>query len=94
MRKKFSPDLKAKVALAAIKGDLTIAEISSRFEVHSNRVSKWKKEAISGLPGVFTNSGKQSTKSNDHLVDELYKQIGKLRVENEWLKKKSEIFAG
>ncbi len=87
MRKKFSPELKAKVALAAIKGDLTVAEISSRFEVHSSRVGKWKKKAISELSEIFTNGNKKSTQSNEHLTDELYKQIGKLRVENEWLKK-------
>ena len=93
MRKKFSPELKAKVALAAIKGDLTVAEISSRFEVHSNRVGRWKKKAISELSDIFANGTKKTTHSNDQLLDELYKQIGKLRVENEWLKKKSEIFA-
>jgi transposase-like protein len=89
MRKKYSSGFKTKVAIEAIKGDKTIAEISSSFEVHRDQVQKWKKTALGGIPGLF--SDKQSSKekrNSEKLIDELYRQIGQLKVENDWVKKK------
>jgi len=88
-RRKHSPAFKAKVSLAAIKGELTINEISSQFGVHPNQISKWKKRAIEELGSVF--SGKRDRHKNEQkdLTDELYKQIGQLKVELDWVKKKS-----
>lgn len=86
-RHKFSQEFKAKVALAAIKGDRTTAELSSLFEIHGNVINRWAKEAKERLSLVFADK-RAKEQNNDALVEELYKRIGQLNVENEWLKKK------
>lgn len=91
MRKSFGPALKAKVALAALKGDKTMAELSSEYEVHPGQISKWKRQVLELLPTLFEKRGDRKGERPDPCVDELYKQIGQLQVENDWLKKKSEI---
>lgn len=88
-RRKHSPAFKAKVSLAAIKGELTINEISSQFGVHPNQISKWKKQAIEELDSVFSGKRERKQKEQKELTEELYKQIGQLKVELDWLKKKS-----
>ena len=80
----------AKVALAALKEEKTIAELSSQYEVHRTQITKWRKRAQDGLLEIFQGKANKSCKDNGKLIDELYRQIGQLRVENEWLKKKSE----
>jgi len=92
MRKSFSAEFMAKVALAALKEDKTLAELSSQYEVHRTQITKWRKRAQDGLLEIFQGKGKESLNDNGKLVDELYRQIGQLRVENEWLKKKSAQF--
>ena len=94
MRKTFGSAMKAKVALAALKGDKTIAELSSEYEVHPNQISKWKKKVLEDLPKLFDKKGCSKGQSPEPETDELYKQIGQLQVENGWLKKKSEILIG
>lgn len=87
-RKRYSNKLKAKVALAAFKGDRTANEIASEFGIHVSQVNRWKKDAIEQLPDVFDK--KKSTKRANDIEKEkdlLYRQIGKLQVEVEWLKK-------
>lgn len=88
VKKTFSKEFKATVAIEAIKGLKTSAEISSEYSVHPTQIAKWKKELRIGLPGIF--SGKQSSEANskEQLVDNLYKRIGQLEMENDWLKKK------
>ena len=86
-RHKFSQEFKAKVALTAIKGDKTTAELSSLFGVHGNVINRWAKEAKERLSLVFADNGAKD-KDKEALVEELYKRIGQLNVENEWLKKK------
>ena len=92
MRKSFSAEFMMKVALAALKEEKTIAELSSQYEVHRTQITKWRKRALEGLVEIFKGKGSKSCKDNGKLVDELYRQIGQLRVENEWLKKKSAQF--
>ena len=92
MRKSFSPDFMAKVALAAIKGDMTAAELSSKYEVHRSQISNWRKCAMDGLVEIFRGKRDKSLKENEKLIDELYRQIGQLKVENDWLKKKAVLF--
>ncbi|MEA3347038.1 MAG: IS3 family transposase [Candidatus Auribacterota bacterium] len=91
VRKQFSKEFKAKVALEAIKGLKTTAEISSEYSVHSSQIAKWKKELREGLPELFAGKKSQQEKDKDHLIEELYKQIGQTQVENDWLKKKTAI---
>ncbi|CCE24387.1 transposase [Methylotuvimicrobium alcaliphilum] len=88
-RKKHSAEFKAKVALEALKGDKTINEIAGEHQVHPNQVSNWKKEAQAGLIECF--SVKRGRKNLQHETDQeaLYSQIGRLKVELDWLKKKS-----
>ena len=89
-RKVHTAEFKAKVALEAVKGGLTANQIASKYEVHAVQVSQWKKELLSNLASVF--EGKRPTKPTDDQEDaaKLYEQIGRLKVENDWLKKKSE----
>ena len=86
LKRKHSKEFKAKVALEAIKNERTIAEISSAFEVHPNLITKWKKRLIGSLPELF--DGKTNKKEDILDVNDLYKEIGKLKIENEFLKKK------
>lgn len=86
-RTKFSPDFKAKVALAAIRGELTINEIASQFGVHGNQVLRWKKQAQAELADVFPDKREKRQSSAAALKEELYRQIGQLKVELDWVKK-------
>ena len=90
VKKRFDSGFKAKVALAALKEDRTMAELASHFGVHGTQISQWKKMALVGLPGVF--SGKKGMGQNvdqEALLAELYKKIGELEMEKDWLKKKA-----
>jgi transposase len=86
-RKRYDNQFKAQVALEATKNQRTISEIASDYGVHPNQVSKWKREALEGLPEIFSNKQKKQQRDNRALQDELYKQIGQLKVELDWLKK-------
>ena len=86
-RRRFSAAFKAKVALAAVRGDKTTAELASEFGVHGNQVSAWKKQLLKGAPGLFSDGRARET--NGAAEEELYEQIGRLKMEVEWLKKKS-----
>ena len=87
-RKNFSKEFKAKVAFEALKGDQTMAELSNKFGVHATQIAKWKKELADGIPGLFAGKGDPEGKSKDKLIEELYKRIGQIEVENNWFKKK------
>lgn len=89
MRKSYDATFRAKVALEAVKGEKTLAELSSTFRVHPNQICKWKKQLLKSLPDLFTDRRKKKDKDNEELVDEPYRQIGQLKVELDWLKKKS-----
>ena len=91
-RKNYQSDFKAKVALEAVTGRLTINEISRQFSVHPNQISKWKKQFLESLPQIFDNSKAAKTEAEEELVNQLYQQIGQLKVELDWVKKKSTFF--
>lgn len=87
-RRNFSAAFKAKVALAAARGDRTTAELASKFAVHTSQVTAWKKQLLTGVPELFADGrSRQADTSADE--QELYEQIGRLKMEVEWLKKKS-----
>jgi transposase-like protein len=88
-RRQFSAEWKAKVALEAIKGQRTIQEIASHYEVHPNLVTHWKKQLLDGAAQVFSSGKMVEAEADEQLKAELYQQIGKLQVEVDWLKKKS-----
>ena len=85
MRKNYTGKFKAKIAVQMIREQDTVAELSSKYEVHRSLLTRWKKEALEGLPGVFSTAKKKAENNNQKLIDELYKQIGQLKVENDWL---------
>ena len=92
MRKKFEAGFKAKVALEAIKGEKTLSEISSQYGVHANMITRWKQEALEKLPGIFDKkAARREETETEEKVDKLYKAVGELKMENDWLKKKLEI---
>jgi len=86
-RKKYSKELKSKVALAAIKGNQTVNEIASEFGLHTSLVNRWKKEAVEALPLVFDKNQARQTKAAESERDRLYQKVGKLQIELDWLKK-------
>ena len=92
VHKKYTAEEKAKVAMEALRGQMTMNEISSKFQVHSTQIARWKALAKDGLLNAFKSPTKKDLQDNE-LVDELYRQIGQLKVELEWLKKKSAMFS-
>jgi transposase-like protein len=85
----YSSSFKAKVALAAVRQERTISQLSSQFQVHPNQISKWKSVLLANLETLFRD-GRQRHPKEDSDVNELYQKIGRLEVENDFLKKKSE----
>ncbi len=84
MRRRHESAFKAKVALEAVKGEKTIAQISSEFKVHPNMVRNWRKQLLEILPDIFSDRRKRVEKDRDELEAELYRQIGQLKVERDW----------
>lgn len=88
-RRRHGKAFKAKVALAAMRGDKTQAELASQFGVHAMQISTWKRQALDGLVELF-GDGRSSKKKNEADVAQLFEQIGRLTMELEWLQKKLE----
>ena len=86
-RKQYSPSFKAKVALAAVKNEETVAELAARFKIHPTLINNWKRALLDGAIDVF-DKGHKSRKQTDAKIDELYRQIGKLKVDRDFLSKK------
>jgi transposase len=87
VRKKHSAQFKAKVAVAAIKEQKTINELTTEFGIHATQINNWKKQALEAIPETFSQKRLKGQVDNQTLIEELYKQIGQLTVERDWLKK-------
>lgn len=92
-RKNYSADFKANVAIAAIKGQHTVNEIASQYGVHPNQVMVWKKQALAAIPDSFSTRRERDTHADEQLKAQLYQQVGQLKVELDWLKKKAGLLA-
>ena len=88
-RRKHSPAFKAKVALEALKGQETVAQLAARYEVHPGQIQAWKKALTEGASGVFSNGNDQQSKKDATLVALLYQEIGRLKVERDFLAERS-----
>lgn len=86
-RKRYNPEFKAKVALAALKNEETISELAARFGVHPTMITAWKRALLEGASDIFDKNQKTRKQTEQH-VDKLYRQIGRLQVERDFLSKK------
>ena len=86
-RNKYSAEFKAKVALVALKEEETMSELAARFGVHPTMINNWKRTLVDGAADIF-DKGHKSRKQSEAQVDELYRQIGRLQVERDFLPKK------
>jgi transposase-like protein len=86
-RKRYSPEFKAKVALSALKNDETVSELAARFQIHPTMINNWKRALLDGAADIF-DKGQKSRKQSDAKLDDLYRQIGQLKVENDFLSRK------
>ena len=88
-RKKFPSKFKAKVAIEALKGHHTVNQIAAEFDVHPTQVNTWKKQLLEESVDIFSKGRKQQADNAEEERDKLYSQIGRLKVEVDWLKKKT-----
>ena len=87
-RRNHTAEFKSKVALAAIRGEKTLSQLGSQFKVHPMKIAKWRKAAIEQLPELFVDGRTRKNGSSGADNDALYQEIGRLKVELDWLKKK------
>lgn len=90
-RQRRSGEFKAKVALVALKGEKTVNEIASAYGVHPTQIQQWKRETLEILPKALSDRRSRKDKNQEELIAVLYQQIGQLKVELDWLKKKSAL---
>jgi len=90
-RKSHTAAFKAQVALATLKGDKTVNELAGQFAVHPTLIHAWKKQLFQGAEGVFANGAKAADSDAQVVQAQLYEQIGRLKMELEWLKKKAAV---
>jgi transposase len=88
-RKKFSKEFKAKVAVEAIKGQRPVNELAQEFDVHPNQIARWKKDLLEMAPEVFSKNKDREAKRTEMERDQLFRKVGQLQIEVDWLKKKT-----
>ena len=88
-RKRHSAQFKSKVALEAIRGERSVNELASLYQVHPSQIAAWKKRALEGMPDLFADGRRKGAQDEEALRDQLYQQIGQMKVELDFLKKKS-----
>ena len=88
-RKQHSPKFKARVAVEAIRGEKTLSQLGSQFQVHPIQIGKWRKTALDQLPELFVDGRTRKPNNGEVENTALYEEIGRLKVELDWLKKKA-----
>jgi len=86
--RRYTAKLRVKVVLEMLKGEKTLSQICSNYGIHHSQAFRWKKKALEGLEDVLSHGLKTKEKKKDELIEQLYKQIGQLKVESDFLKKK------
>ena len=87
-RRQFTAEFKARVVRAALKEDKTLGELASQFDVHPNQITKWKKQVIDSMQDAFSRKPSDEIQQHEEREAQLYQEIGKLKVDLDWLKKK------
>lgn len=87
-RRTFTGKFKAKVALEAIRGVKTIAELATQYQVHPNQISDWKRQVLTNVPDLFASGKKPRARTEEELTAPLYEEIGRLKMDIKWLEKK------
>jgi transposase-like protein len=89
-RKTYTSDLKSRIVLEMFREELTVSQISSKYGVHQSVLNKWRNTALEGLPELFVDPRRKSPADahKDNIIEDLYRQVGKLSLQLEWLKKK------
>jgi len=87
-RRKFTAEFKKKVVLEALKERNSISELATKYEVHATQITEWKKQFLDNSEVVFNKGTESKSEETEKLMEQLYAQIGQLKVENDWLKKK------
>lgn len=91
-RKQYNPQFKARIALEAIRGEKTIAQLASDHQLHPNLIHNWKKQLLAAAPGIFDSAATSTAVTdNQTQIDELYRQIGQLKVERDFLASRSAV---
>lgn len=93
IKKSYSASEKAAIALEALKGNKTYNELTKKYGVHSTQINRWKNKLKMGIVDIFSDNKEKLDNENSQLIEELYRKIGQLEVERDWLKKKSELFS-
>lgn len=88
-RRRHGAEFKAKVALAAAMGDRSLAELAGQYAVHPSQIAQWRRQLLEGVPGIFSRAGNRQEQEQQELTARLYQQIGQLKVELDWVKKKA-----
>jgi len=92
MKKSYTAGFKSRVAIEAIKGEKTLAELASIYQVHVSQIRQWKSKAMEALPRVFESKKEKRQQEQEIGIDDVYKRVGQLEVENDFLKKKYRQF--
>jgi transposase len=92
IRKTYSPGEKAQIALEALKGNLTFNDLTKKYGVHATQINRWKTQLKNSIVEIFSGVQQKHDDDAQKLIDELYKKIGQLEVERDWLKKKCDLF--
>jgi putative transposase len=94
MRKSYTAAFKVKVAFEVIAGQRRVSELASRYEVSAKQIHEWKKMLLSGAPELFSDKRRRKTEDDEDEKARLYEEIGRLKIELDWLKKKSDLLFG